>query len=570
MTVVSGIGGDQLSIAKRKTCGLENAGYDKTVSSCALDNIYFYTSPEADRERKKGQPKRRKVTTKASWSCFGCRLNKRKDILNKNAYRTPVQKFTCNVRTKFVDFAYSCFTDVPKVSDSARGMFTETVLLILNGTFGRMKFGFTFPTISDNMKRSQEAMVSMIYELVEHLRSFLDFMEPLHVRQFFSPYSHRSVLWSYSLSIIKWEKEIGSLWPSLEDDLYFHKSYHRHAMRPSFLYSLDQMKYLGGNFDVALSLNVWYEELLGMDKNPIMSSSAKDHLQSLLTDRILHIYRSILPSNTADKASRREELENRAMQLSLFHLTTGLLPSHYRHLPMGNVALGILRLQKTSTCSDENLPPEKADPHCQKPPGNSFPMLKAYVPAKLFVILGLDTEIQDSSTNSQWMEPIEVGIREYLKIHDANVQKEMLDFSPYTLSIGTKALFEEFNRFLAEKGLARQSRASWGSKGREMLLDIVKLSLRYCTILIVSVKFWSALQNKDVTLAEFVMENRELEDKCFRVLVDGSESSRARLISVLVSRVSTSSQSVHLLEEIQPIFRDWLAWFEDFCRPSRS
>jgi hypothetical protein len=86
MTVVSGIGGDQLSIAKRKTCGSDNAGYDKTLSSCALDNIYFHTSPEADRERKKGHPKRRKVTTKASWSCFGCRLSKkkvRKSMFNK-------------------------------------------------------------------------------------------------------------------------------------------------------------------------------------------------------------------------------------------------------------------------------------------------------------------------------------------------------------------------------------------------------------------------------------------------------------------------------------------------------
>ncbi|CAN9347343.1 unnamed protein product [Alternaria sp. RS040] len=78
ITTVSGIGGDQLPIAKRKTCSFNDAGNEKTVSSCTLDNIYFHTSPEADRERKKDQLKRRKVTTKASWSCFGCRLNKRK------------------------------------------------------------------------------------------------------------------------------------------------------------------------------------------------------------------------------------------------------------------------------------------------------------------------------------------------------------------------------------------------------------------------------------------------------------------------------------------------------------
>jgi hypothetical protein len=78
MTVVPGISGDQLPIAKRKTRGSDDAGNEKTVSSCTLDDIYFHTSPEADRERKKDQLKRRKVTTKASWSCFGCRLNKRK------------------------------------------------------------------------------------------------------------------------------------------------------------------------------------------------------------------------------------------------------------------------------------------------------------------------------------------------------------------------------------------------------------------------------------------------------------------------------------------------------------
>jgi hypothetical protein len=101
MTGVSGIGGDQLPIAKRKTCGSSNASNGKTVFSCALDNIYFHTSPEADRERKKDQPKRRKVTTKSSWSCFGCRLNKRKVrrsmfnklFLNESLIRTAVRTF---------------------------------------------------------------------------------------------------------------------------------------------------------------------------------------------------------------------------------------------------------------------------------------------------------------------------------------------------------------------------------------------------------------------------------------------------------------------------------------------
>lgn len=456
--------------------------------------------------------------------------------MNKNAYRTPVQKFTCNVRTKFVDFAYSCFTDVPEEFDDIR--------LLLESDFAIKRFGFTLPTTIDNVERSEEAMIDMIYDLVERLRSFLDFMEPLHVRRFSSSFSFPPVLWSYSLSIIKWQKAIGSLWPSLKDDLYFHKEYHIHTMRAISLKSLDHMDYFGDYFSVALLLNIWYEELLAMDKNPIMRSSAKDHFQSALADRILHIYRSLFPTSTVGKASRTEGLDGQAIALSLFPSTTGLLPSHIRHLPMGDIALAILPHRKISICAYENLPAEKADPRCRKPPKHPFPMLKAYVPAQLFVILGLDIDMQVSSTDSQWMEPVELCIRKHLGNYDAGFQKEILDFSPYTVSIGTKALFNDVNRFPTEESLGHQIRASWNSKGRTLLPRIIEFSIRYCTMLIWFVRLWSLLQKREVTLAEFVMENRDLEDKYFQVLVDDSESSRARLVPVVMSWVSTLGHSV--------------------------
>jgi hypothetical protein len=464
--------------------------------------------------------------------------------LNKNAYLTPIQKFTCNVRTKFVDFAYSIFTDIPEVYDpkksgSVTKMFTTTIRLILNGESGKKKSGSTLPTTTDNVKSAWRAVLIMIHELVERLRSFLDFIEPLHVRRLFPVSSQLWVLWSYYLSIFKWEKEISSSCPSLKDDLYSHRFFHLHILRPSFLRLLDHMDILGDYFQVALWLNVWYEALLAMDKNAIISSSAKDHLQSSLADRILHIYRSLFPTGTAGKPSRRKELEDRAKQLSLFPSTAGLLPSRYRHLPMGNVAQGILRQQKTSIRSDENLPLENADPHCQKPPKHPFPMLKAYVPAQLFVILGLDTETQNSSTDTYWMEPVEVRIRKHLNTYDAKVQSEILDFSPYIMSIGTKAVFDNVNRMLAEQGLDHQVLALWDSEGRALLHWIVRLSISYCTMLIESLELWSSLQKTEVTLAEFVMENRDLGDKYFQVLADDSESFRTRAVSVMVSWAST-------------------------------
>ena len=374
-------------------------------------------------------------------------------------------------------------------------------------------------------------MISMICELVERLRSFLDFMEPLHVRQFFPRSSFLPVLWSYSLSIIKWQNVIGSLLPSLKDDLDFHKEYHIHMLRPISLRLLDHMEYLGHYFVAALLLNVWYEEILAMDKNLMTSSSVKDHLQSSLADRILHIYRSLFPTSTTGKASRTEGLKSRAMPLRLFPSTIGLLPSHCRRFSMGDIAWSMLQHWKTSICSDENLLSENAESHCQKSLQHSFPMLKAYVPAQLFVILGLDTETQDFTTNSQWMEPIEVCIQEHLKIYDANVQKEILDFSPYTLSIGTKAMFYKVDKILADEGLVHQASRSW-----DLLHGIVTISVGYCRILIQCVHLLSLLQKREVTFAEFVMENRDLEDKYLQVLVDGSESSRARLYADLDSR----------------------------------
>ena len=469
--------------------------------------------------------------------------------MNKHAYRTPIQKFTCNVRTKFVDFAYSIFTDIPErshqeTSDYVRKWFTATVQLILNDESGKRRFGFPLPTTTGKVKRSGKTGMIMIHELVERLRSFLDFMEPLHIRRFFPVSSFPPVLWSYSLSIFKWEKEIGSFWSSLKDDLYLHRFYHLHTMRPIFLHSLDHMEILGDYVDIAFWLNVWYEALLAMDKNAITSSSAKDHLQSSLADRILHIYRSLFPTSATGKASRIKGFDSFAVIFSLFPSTIGLLPSHYLQFSMGSVALGMLRYQKTSIRSDEDLSPEKADPHCQKPPEHPFPMLEAYVPVQLFGFLDLDPETQGFGTDTQWMEPIEVRVREHLKTYDAKVQKEILDFSPYTLSTGTKAVFDKVNRILAGRGLDDRSRVSWDSKGRTLLPRIVEFSIRYCTMLIASVRLWSLSQRREVTLAEFIMENRDLEDKYFQILVDNSESSRARLVSVVMSRVSTLGQSV--------------------------
>jgi len=59
---------------------ISTSPYDTaTGPSRAVDNIQFHTSPEADRHRQRTQPRTySKRPNKGDWSCFGCRLSKRK------------------------------------------------------------------------------------------------------------------------------------------------------------------------------------------------------------------------------------------------------------------------------------------------------------------------------------------------------------------------------------------------------------------------------------------------------------------------------------------------------------
>ena len=60
------------------------------------------------------------------------------------------------------------------------------------------------------------------------------------------------------------------------------------------------------------------------------------------------------------------------------------------------------------------------------------------------------------------------------------------------------------------------------------------MSVRYGTMLIASLEFWSSLHEREVTLAEFVMENRDLEDKYFHVLARDPESTKIYAMSVVL------------------------------------
>ena len=68
----------QVKRGKRKERNSKSATAHQMGPSYSLDNIYFHSNPDADRQRRKFEPRRRQVTEKASSSCFGCRLNKRK------------------------------------------------------------------------------------------------------------------------------------------------------------------------------------------------------------------------------------------------------------------------------------------------------------------------------------------------------------------------------------------------------------------------------------------------------------------------------------------------------------
>jgi hypothetical protein len=69
--------------------------------------------------------------------------------------------------------------------------------------------------------------------------------------------------------------------------------------------------------------------------------------------------------------------------------------------------------------------------------------VNTYLPARFRTVFGLDTGIKNVFTSSMLMDTVEEAIQIYLMNFDASFREDMLELSPWTLSIALKTVLDE-------------------------------------------------------------------------------------------------------------------------------
>lgn len=361
---------------------------------------------------------------------------------------------------------------------------------------------FPAQTLGGPAKPHPEAVPTVVFRILKRLHDFLDIMEPLHIRRIFLNYleEYAIMFWSYIFSIVRWKSAILFLWPDLEDMLDLHerflRSYHR-----VILATLDRMISKGNYFHAALLLNILYEGNSAMENTPRIDIPAKDHLQSCLTHHLLHVYRRISLTEWTFKKSQQPELKH-WMTLNMFPHTFKMLPRRYRYGPLKPIGRMLLRTHESRLVSEtscslgcEDAPstksPKRLENHCCA--------TNAYLPVRFRTVFGLDTGTKNVVTSSMLMDMVEEAIQIYLMNFDASFREDMLELSPWTLSIALKAVLDE---------------CAISNHTRAYKITVLILSLRHSMetcIQLMSMEEFQALRDIGKKSADFRMSNQIME-----------------------------------------------------------
>jgi len=354
--------------------------------------------------------------------------------------RTKLPKFTCTVRTKLSEM--SVYTDIPpgglsdlEMAASLTSSLPPSLKLEWNDCLPPIKLdGSTYHDFSGFMPR-----------FVHHVRDLLDMFEPLHSRQSVTNLLEQATFWSYSLSIVKWKNAICFFRPYLKDALVFHDGLHRfgHQLVLQHLEKLFDTKRYG---DMVTHLNIWYEGISNMEDGPMVDIRAKKNLLDIFKHYIFHIYREMFPKARGSKKARRsDDIYMTAKVLSLYSHTSRLLPGNFRSCRLGFIGRTFMQHQRRKLTSEQHtttVSNHVSSPELHQQVERAL-IQNSYIPAKLAVILGMDTvmaEIVNSRT------------RELLLKRSTLYQSLALEFSPWSLSLVLRGLFVHFD---VENGTAK-------------------------------------------------------------------------------------------------------------------
>jgi len=347
--------------------------------------------------------------------------------------RTRLPRFTCTVRTKFSEM--SIYTDIPpgglsvsEMDASLASSLPRSLEFELNDGLPPLTFdGFTSRFFSNLTSR-----------LALHVRDLLDILEPLHVRQVVPDLADPVIFWSYSFSMVRWKKAICFFRPYLKDALDFYRGLHRLGHR--FLLQRFERLFITKRYDDLVTyLNIWYEGISNMEDDPMVDIRAKKNLLDFFKHHIFHMYREIFPKiRRSNKARQSDDIDVKVCLSSLFSRTSSLLPENVRFFRLGYIGAALLEIQRDdftweqATTTVGNHEPS-LEPHQQV---RRFPLPNPCVPAKMAVILGMETEMADL---------VDLLHQELLLKQNTLHHSLAFEYSAWTLSLVLRALFVQFD-----------------------------------------------------------------------------------------------------------------------------
>ena len=399
---------------------------------------------------------------------------------------TRLPKFTCTVRKKF--FELSIYNDIPPGGLSN----SETVASLASSFPRSLKFewndglppmtidGITLEFISEFMTR-----------LVHRVCDLIDMFEPLHFRRFATHLPSTEIYWSYSFSIVKWKNAICYFRPYLKDALDFHDSLHRHGhhLVLQYLERLFTSRWYDG---MIWWLNIHHEGISNMEGGPMVDIRAKRELLDHFQHHIFHIYREIFPkTRRSNKARRSDDMCIQINLFSLFSGTSSLLPEDFRSHRLGFIGAKIMEHQrKNSTLEQATTTGTNSEPSLESHQQvKRFPPPNPYIPAKMAVILGMDT----------------VMVAEYARLNqellleqEPSLQSCALEYSAWTLSLMLRVIFVQFD---VETGT---------DKAIIPILDILSVSSFQTWDLLSKLASRSGATETCERMADWIMTNRDM------------------------------------------------------------
>jgi hypothetical protein len=183
---------------------------------------------------------------------------------------------------------------------------------------------------------------------LKEICDILDILEPRHIRQVWRRSWSTLSLWSYSFSMLRRRKAILALKPSMKNTLDTLTQLHCWRFE-SLLFSLDDMRVYKNMSFAAWQIIVAYEGICSMAPSDMVNDAAKDHLRSVLKQRVSCLLHMLFPSRSCTNKLQREKLRNNTEMYNNYSSISELLRSEYRNCSARRVDRLILSTHRYSS-----------------------------------------------------------------------------------------------------------------------------------------------------------------------------------------------------------------------------